>query len=237
MSFLKRDGTITLNPVNQRKLPVTAATSTHPRPTTRYRRRRAPPRTPPANRYVDMPLTAIAVWAAGEVTLLGPFPQGTGENARIGKVAALRSLRLLGRWDAPLAFQTVSVCLMLVYDRKPGPTIPAFQDIFAKETYLSGHTGLWVQELEQVQDRFLHVARWNFQLIGRTALDVTKGSFRLFDEYVDLQHLPMIFADLGHGGLSDIQKGALYMCTVSAAPDTNFVLFEYAMRIKFDSIQ
>jgi len=237
MSFLKRDGTLTLNVVNHKRLPVTAATSIPSTPTTRYRRRRAPPRDTPANRFIDMPLTSIAVWAAAEVTFLGPFPQGTGENARVGKFASLRSLRIQGLFSAPIDYLTVSVCIMFVYDRNPTSVVPDFQDIFHKESPLGGHPGLCVFELDVGNDRFVHLARWNFKLIGRTAVDVTKGSFRLFDQYVDLQHLAMIFKDLGTGGLSDLQKGALYMCTVSDAPVTNFVSFEYAMRIKFDSIQ
>lgn len=147
--------------------------------------------------------TARGVSTDGVVELIADIGPGTSQRTRIGREIALESFEFRGNLRSQSSATSNQVAIGIVYDRRPGGSIPLIGDI-----YTSGNS-LSLQNDDNL-DRFveLYSKEYTWTLANRYA---NEGFSSTISFTLDLGYLKTIYKSLGTGAANDIETGALYL--------------------------
>lgn len=159
--------------------------------------------------YVDLAVATYAFNTTGTIALLATVPSGTSVVTRVGKRIRWKSIQMRGSATNITTALWNDCALLLVYDRRPGPALPAITDILVTASSRSFNN-------DANSGRFQIVRRWDFTLNGDTAAagTMTANTTKNLDEFVDLRMRKCTFKAAGTGAIDDIDEGALYVVSV-----------------------
>jgi len=157
--------------------------------------------------YVDTPLATYANDTTGSVTLLNTVAQGASINQRIGKKFVMTSLQVRGRCYNGSTASINNIVNLIVYDKRPGSSLPAVNDILD-----SANTHSFNKDINS--GRFKIIRRFDTMLVGApSATTGTASSGKNLDLFIKM-NLPVVNNAAGTGAIGDIEEGALYFVTV-----------------------
>jgi len=150
--------------------------------------------------------TVYTVDGSGSVILLPTPAQGAAVTERVGKKMLWASVQLRGK---AFGLTNTSACrgfIAVIYDRDPGGSLPAFNDIFQR----GATDGSALASLSMLNP----ASSTRFSVVMRRDFIVTAGGSDNFginiEEWVDLKKRECVFKG-ATGGYGDIQKGALLL--------------------------
>jgi len=181
--------------------------------------------------YVDYAFATIAASSgAGSVALLATIAQGPAVTQRLGKKARYKSVQLRGNVRADTGTATTKVAVLVVYDRAPRGAVPAITDIFNTDSSNSFNN-------DAMSDRYRIIHRRDYNIVG-TSAGTTSASQQVIEEYIPLNLLPVNFAALGTGAITDIVNGALYLVVLGdVGAGTTDATVNIGARIRFVDVE
>lgn len=208
----------------------------------------------------DNPFSEISGSTTGGASSLcvNAIRQGTGFYERIGRKVTCRSLQITGvlnasaEVDADSAPDAVTVRMVVVYDRQPNQSMPAFNQIFASHSNMGEvNTSTVFSPLNLTQASRFRILKDKVYNLNPTIPGPVDGaaSAMLFrektvKEYIKLPNLETVYESTVSGetvpGVAQISSGAIYVfmrCSVPAElVDTKAQFSNSNFRLRYDDL-
>lgn len=163
--------------------------------------------------FNTIPQATYGMHTTGFVVQLNTITRGNAINERVGNRVILKSLHVRGDVYCGINVTVASGAMMIVYDRQPQGTLPAYTDIMEAG-------GVNAFQNASYRDRFRILLRrdWCLEQNPVDSAVRTGDSIRRVDEILYL-NLPTVYQDGSSGGLiSDIRTGGLYAVFCGSQP-------------------
>jgi len=179
------------------------------------------PMTAPAPSRVEMKYdvgqVSGTVLVAGTVSLVSTIGQGPNYNERIGNRIKYYQMELSWLWDNATAAHGLDDGRMLVvYDNSPNGSLPAITDILANALPYAVRNPLTLNRFTIMFDT--HAQLLLLQSDGCCWNNNVQGS-----KVISLRGKTACYTGTGNA-IADIEKGAIYICTVSSGGNIGLVV-------------
>ncbi len=167
--------------------------------------------------YVDLAVATREMSTTGTLTLIATVAQGASVNERIGKKIKWKSMQIRGSVRAKSSTIASAGTYMVVWDRRPGASLPAITDIM-----VTANQNSFTNDANS--GRFRILKRQDYQVVGNdtTAGQQADQSAFVVNDFLDLKMRQGTFMAAGTGAIGDIEEGALYLITVGDTVTGNF---------------
>lgn len=175
--------------------------------------------------YVDGVINTGNVNTTGHIQLLNVIPNGTSGSSRIGKKVALKYIQFRGIMAPGTTMNNAcSGAFLLVYDVRPGGTLPAITDILNAVTPFAMNN-------DSNNGRFKILHREDFTLAGDAASPTSTT-------YVNMARFKKIpkkveYGNAGTGTIGDITLGGLYAVFVGDQAGTAGATAYMTFRLRY----
>lgn len=150
-----------------------------------------------------------SVAAAGSVALISTIANGTGSNERIGRKIKYHDVELVWNWLAAANHGPNHAKMWVVYDAQPNGVLPSFTDIFTL-------ANPYCLQDPDTKGRFIVLFESNCysHVNNASGLSVTQFTNNYGHKVISCMRTAQFLGTTAT--ISDIERGALYVCTVSS---------------------
>jgi len=175
--------------------------------------------------FIDGNITTSNVNTTGHIQLLNVIPNGTSGSSRIGKKVALKYIQFRGLITPGTTMaNATSGAFLLVYDIRPGVTLPAISDIL-------NSVSPFAMNNDSNNGRFKILHRQDFTLKG----DSTNITPETYLNMAMFKKIPkkVEYGNAGTGTIGDITLGGLYAVFVGDGVGTAGAAAYMNFRIRY----
>lgn len=196
----------------------------------------------------DIDLAAGSVLAtvntAGSSSILNLVNAGTGSYERVGRKIMLKSVRLKGKinydFDGGTSIQSGLLRMVVVWDKSPNGSQPAFDDIFGRTSQAGTESTEFLDALKYDNtDRFQVLSDHYYSMVPDFASSNSGTMSTHYDVFVPLKDRVTVFSgQTGTVGISDISTGGLYVyfradVNGASAPLSRFAIQSSTARLRY----